>query len=113
MFLAQSLEFEFSTWKVRFLTSCEFSQRSEQAVHFFRRVVVHQADAQDAALGLNAKTFGKVHGVKVAVPREDSAIAEKFRHCCWIVLAHTQGNRGAAFFKAFRVRDAVDLYSPN
>jgi hypothetical protein len=40
-----------------FLAAAEFAQGGQEAVYFFGGVVVHQADAQEAAGGLHAEAF--------------------------------------------------------
>jgi hypothetical protein len=58
------------------LCACYFSQGYQEAVYFFWRVVVDQADAEEAARFFYAEMFGEVEGVVVAIPGEEAAVAE-------------------------------------
>ena len=53
----------------------KLAQGVEEAVDFFGGVVVHEADAQKAAVLLDAEAFGEIQRVVVSVPGEDAAVA--------------------------------------
>lgn len=65
-------------------------QGGEQAVYFVCGVVVHEADAQDAAVLLDAKALGKIQGVEIAIPDEDAAVAEERGDFCWMVVSQPE-----------------------
>src|SRR5262252_3190512 len=91
------------------LSSCghNFPQCREHPLHFLHRVVVDQADAEEAASAFHAELFGDVQSVIITVPGEKGALAE---FCCELrrseaVDAHN--HRRAAMIKLLRVADAV------
>jgi hypothetical protein len=56
--------------------SCHnLAYRTEQAIYFFRRVVVSETDAKEAAVFFNVQLFGEIDRVIVPVPCEKSTIA--------------------------------------
>ena len=59
---------------MRLLVRRELLKRFEQPVHLAHRVIVHKSDAEHATLGIDPQAFGKIQGIKVAVPREQAAI---------------------------------------
>src|ERR1700675_3955403 len=84
----------------------EFAEGGEEAVDFLGSVVVHEADAEHAALGFDTEAFAEIEGVVVAVPGEDAAFAEECGDGGGMVIADAQRKRGAAFGGALRVGDA-------
>src|SRR5277367_3417867 len=55
------------------------AQRFQQPVHFFRRVVMRQPDAQKPPVSFHVKTLGEVQRVVVAVPGEETTLAKLSR----------------------------------
>jgi len=89
----------------------EFAEGGEEAVDFLGSVVVHEADAEHAALGFDTEAFAEIEGVVVAVPGEDAAFAEERGDGGGMVIADAQGKRGAAFGGALRIRDSVNVHA--
>src|SRR5882762_11447559 len=87
------------------LSRSEFAEGGEEAVDFFGGVVVHQSDAEHAALRFDAEAFAEIKRVIVAVPGEDAALAQAGGDGGGMVIANAQGKRGAAFGRALRVGD--------
>ena len=56
-----------------------FSEFSEQPVHFVPGVVMHQSDAQQSAIRLNAQAFGEPESVEVSVPYKNPFLAQALR----------------------------------
>jgi len=100
---------------VRCSRAHDFPQRVEQAVHFFDRVVVHQADAEKAAGFFHVEMLGEVEGIVISVPGEDAALAkfggEFERSVAGFPGNDSYGDCAAAVIKARRIGDAVDFYS--
>ena len=55
----------------------KLAKRREQPIHFFAGVVVHQANAQDAAVLFDAQALGEIQCVEISVPSENSALAKE------------------------------------
>ena len=53
----------------------------EKAIHFFRRVVVRQPDAQKAAVFLYIQMFGEVQSIVVAIPGEETRRPSSVASC--------------------------------
>src|ERR1700690_1905805 len=102
-------------WSVRAsslkLFFVKFPKRRQQALDFFHRVVVDQADAQHPAESFDTQSFRQIQGVVVAIPGENAPLSKKSRNRRGIVMADAQRKRRAALAKLFRVGDAVDLCS--
>src|SRR5215472_19261062 len=91
----------------------KFPDSGKQAVDFFGGVVVDQADAKDATFRLDAEALGKIHGVEIAVPGEDAAVAEELCNFCGVMVAHAERKSRAALAKALGVGNAVDSNAGN
>src|ERR1051326_77510 len=81
-------------------------QGRKQALHFFGSVVMHEADAEDAAGFFDAQTFGQVQRVEVSVPGEDSAFTKKSCGIGGSAFGKTERNRRAAFGESVGIGDA-------
>ncbi len=57
-------------------TFTNFTQHTEQTIHFIHGVVVHEADTQEAARLFHVEALGEVESVVVSVPGEEAAVAE-------------------------------------
>lgn len=89
--------------------ACDFSERGQQTVDFFCGVVVDEADAEEAARFFHVEVLGEVEGVVVAVPSEESAVAEFGCEFERRVAFDPDGECGAAFVEARGIGDAVDF----
>src|SRR5229473_715046 len=90
-----------------------FTQRREQAVYFVGGVVMDEADAQDAAVLLDAEALGEIQRVEISVPGENAALAEKRCNFRGVVAAQPERQRRAALIKLFLVGNAEDAYPRN
>src|SRR5690349_16651624 len=86
---------------------CDLFQFSYYPLHLFRRVVVHQADAQPAAARFHIQTPRQVKGEVVAVPGEDAAVTQLARQLDGSVSFNTHGHRGRALAESRRIGNAV------
>src|SRR5215472_18633996 len=84
----------------------KLGERSQEAVHLGSRVVVDQAHPQYSAQEFDSHSFGEVERVKISVPGEDAAIAQKRGQFGRRAFLETEGDGGAAFMEALRISDA-------
>src|SRR5260370_29559776 len=95
---------------------CSYSELvkgREQTIHFFGGVVVNEPDAEHAAFLFDSKAFREIHGVKISVPGEEAAVAQKLCNLSRVVVANAQRQCRTAFRKPLRIGDAVDFQSWN
>src|SRR5581483_3264624 len=60
---------------LRSVVTHNLCQSDDEAIDLLRSVVVDEANPEKTARFFHVKMFGKVHGVVVAVPGEEAAIA--------------------------------------
>ena len=84
------------------------AQLRQQPLHFFRRVVVRQADAQHAAALLHAQPLGQVDGVVVAVPGKDAALTQALGQVARSVALQANGNGRRTLVELRRIGDAIE-----
>src|SRR5690242_14410544 len=88
--------------------SGDCTQLSLDAIHFFFRVVVDEADAKEPPVLLYAQALGEVEGVVVAVPGEDAALAKLLRQLGGMMALHANCERRAALMDACGIGDSVE-----
>src|SRR6266508_2384357 len=88
-------------------------QRTEESIHFFRSIVVSQADAQESSILLNTQPFGQPDRIVVAVPGEETALAEPFRQLAGRMAGNPHCHSGAALSKSLEILNAIKLQSGN
>jgi len=88
-------------------------QRGEEPVNFFSRVVVHKADAQHAATGLDAEPLAQVKRVIVPVPGEYPTLTEVACQITRAVPRDSNGDGGHALSEARRIFDSVKREAGN
>jgi hypothetical protein len=88
-------------------------QRGEESVNFFSRVVVHKADAQHAAAGLDAQPLAQIKRVVVPVPGEQSALTKMTGQLARSVAGNANRNSRHALRKACRFFDAIEREARN
>ena len=84
----------------------KLGERSQETVDLGSRVVMDKAHPEYSAQGFDSHSFGEVERVKISVPGEDAAIAQKRGQFGRRALLETEGDGGAAFMEALRIGDA-------
>src|SRR5258708_10833350 len=91
----------------------DVAQSLQESLHFATRVVVRQANEEEAAARFNPQAFGEVDGVVVTIPSKDTAIIEAVgelrRSVAWVAVVDPNGDRRTAMGEAGGVGNAVEL----
>src|SRR5882762_11723234 len=105
------LRFACSDSATRRSTRDNFSQRTQQPVHFLYGVVVEEPDAQKPPVLFDVQLFGEVQRVIVAIPREEAACTQLGRQFEWRVSLNAHRDGWTAVIKTLRIADTVELQS--
>ena len=91
----------------------QFVQRFQQQFDLFRCVVVHQTNAQHAAISFDTQALGQVDRVVVAVSAEDAAPSQRIGKFARCASGKTHCHGWRAHIETRRVADAVEGQSRN
>src|SRR5215472_16399209 len=91
----------------------DLPERRQQPVDFLRRVVMHQADAQEAAVLLHIQALAQVQREIISVPGKEPAVSEPGRQLERRVPRDSHRHRRATLPKPSEFPDSVKLESAN
>src|SRR5882762_10093211 len=97
------LRFACSDSATRRSTRDNFSQRTQQPVHFLYRVVVEEPDAQKPPVLFDVQLFGEIQRVIVAIPREEAAFTQLGRQFELRVCLSAHRDGWTALIKPLRI----------
>ena len=96
-----------------FLLRHYFPQCSKESLNFFRRVVMCEADAQEAAVLLDVQSFREIQGVVISIPGEETALAEFCRELEGRQSGGPHSNGRAAKIESLWIADPINLQPRN